>query len=866
MTMRSAVACALVLTVCAVPASSAEQPTWRAPDTVVSSTDKPITDVVAFVDPRGTQTLVWLQGFSVMTAERSASARGWSRPRRLEACNQPTDVAGQANAAGTVVVAWRCREEVPVPAAPPYQRFRIAAALHVANSGWEQAVTVGDYPIAEPRPQRSCLSETPEFDIGVDARGRATIVWVDDARRAWVAERSDSSWTVATPLPSLETPPANCGIDLEVDPAGQAAAVWGDGTLAERRIGEAWREMPPLPPATDHVGRVLARTASGALVGGWSERGGDPSTLFEARTSTRPTESSAWKPPVILGPGIATRLIRMRPGGVLATWVNVLRGNETLFSRTSNGASWQPSGRLSSGQASLDEPGWQIAPFGDGALAVSILVSGGAERGVNGRVAADYLPTVRSSWEPRLLISLPQEAPAVAVSLAVGSQGDAVAVWATRDDAPSSERPPIFGLSASRFSATAPGPRLETRSLLAGLELPTSVAQQALVRVTPAFRSYQSPVRVELQEERAGRFVTVQREVASAGRAFSVRFTQSGLRRFRLRYRSGGSERTTKPQVVRVTRQRERRVPVGGIPIDVHVQGPNLWIIAGERGKIRLELRDAESGALRRGISIDPTGSDLELVGVGSATWLRGKASVVLDPTSPKLLGQRIAGGGGSGFAVGWGSQGWTDRGTSIDATTGRSTGRSLPGFTDTLVAMGPDALWTARYTLADESGCVGTLVRRDPITGVEIGAGGEAPALGSSCVISREGPGGVATPGAFWLSAGNYLRRHLTSGGVQTIGTGSWDWYPPKYSDGRIWALRTESVGTDLLSRGAGLASFAAQTGQPGKVVPLSPDVVKAMSFQFGDLAVAKKFFWFAAPEEGALIRIPVPQNVKLR
>jgi hypothetical protein len=311
--------------------------------------------------------------------------------------------------------------------------------------------------------------------------------------------------------------------------------------------------------------------------------------------------------------------------------------------------------------------------------------------------------------------------------------------------------------------------------------------------------------------------------------------------------------RASPPVRVQVAVPAYPRVPAGLAPRDLAVAAGVLWSLSGEAdGGTRLRAFDARTGRLLRGpVRVLP---DSRLVPVGGRVWLvrdgaarvepldataaDGRRGALTLPAPPLAISSRgdvawmvSACVPADGCAV------WALR--RIDAATGAALTAPVP-VSGPFVALGPDALWTARPLPCPTPDCEAPpweAERRDRQTGQLVEAGGRIGELlaphGLPAGQLVAAPGGVVVLSSF----GGLVRRDV-GGAVSAMGQG---FAYVAADDRRVLALGAPA-GT--------LTSFDAVTGALVGTRPVGPDV--------SVFAVARAAIWAAATQEGTLIRLP--------
>jgi hypothetical protein len=838
---RALISVLILAALAAGTASAADAPRWRAPE-VVSSSDFAIAGLRAAADARGNALLIWagaLSGRTVLASERPAGGASWSAPQPIAEGCSATPLALAENARGDAVAAWGC-----VDLAPNAVAVRVQAARRPAGGAWEAAQTLST---VMPGPFAN-LEFTVRLDVGVAVNGDAALVWSQAGQGVQGADlpRSGSAWTppvALDPVPGLVA----SDVDLALRPDGSAAAAWQQGgvggrsvVVAERPSGGAWSAPATVSTGANAYYPALAVAGDGTVVAAWTDGDGGPHVVARARPP-----GGAWSPPAALGPGYAPRVDGTAGAGALVTWVGGAYPHQTLSGAVRRaGGEWRHAGDLPGGPAGLPRS-WDVAVRADGSAMVMGIT----------RAPAAYVAALGPDgrFTPPFVLSNPATVRAGWAAVAALPAGEAAAAWAGSVPEGALGRPRGGdALQASTLARGSTRPPLASASRLGRLSaFPARVPSRALLRLTPSFERYAGPVAVVVQRRFGATWRQVARGTADADVPLLVRLGTPGAADLRMAY----GPRTSSTVRVRVTMPGQPRVPAGLVPRDLAVGAGVLWSISGEAdGSTGLRGFDARDGRLLRGpVRISP---DSRLVPVGGRVWLTrdGRAQVeTLDvtaadgrrgsltlPASPLAISSR----GGVAWMV---SACLPADGCSlqalrrVDVATGAALTAPVP-VAGPFVALGPDALWTARPLPCPAPDCEAPpweAERRDPVSGQLVEAGGQ---IGELLAPHGSPPGQlVATPGGVVvLSCFGGLVRRDAGGAVSAMGQG----FGYVAADDR----RVLAVGGPA----GGLTSFDAVTGALVGTVPVGPNA------SVSTLAIAPAAIWAAAPREGTLIRLP--------
>ncbi|MDX6556501.1 MAG: hypothetical protein QOD86_2696 [Miltoncostaeaceae bacterium] len=832
----------LSLAAAAAPALSAEQPSprWRAPDVLAAGVFR--VDGLAGAGGASGDVVIWngdRAGATVFAAELRSGASAWSAPRALatncSASEAPPVVA--ANAAGDVVAAWVCSD---FGAGGP--TTRVQAARRVAGGAWEPTMTV-----------LANATEQPRLDVAVAADGEATLLWALPRDGVHVAVLpAGGTWGAPRTLDSVPGDPG-VDVDLALRPDGSGSAAWLRDApagraivLATRARSGAWSAPEIASTGTNAYYPAVAPAADGELVVAWTDGARGPRVVVRVRGA-----GGAWSAPEPMGKGYAPRLDAVPGGRVLLTWNGgeYLQQTVRIASRRP-GAAWKNVGTLPN-QIGTRPRTWGVATAADGGAWIATVDRAPAVRVARLDADSDVL-------DPSISLSNPSAVRPEQAAIAAGRGGEAVAAWSglVQRGALGLARGGA-AVQAAEFSRSSARPPLVTRPLIAPVNAGNvQVVERALLRLTPTFTRYAGPVPVVVQRLVAGRWRAVARAVARAETPMAVRLTGPGRARLRLAYRSGSRTLFAPVKGVTVTRPANPRIPAGAFPGDAVVAEKVLWTIGADvSGGSAVHAFDAGSGKALIPPFVVPAS---RLMSVGDRVWLTSLASpkaIPLDVTARGGRGPAITLPGAPISVVGRGKVAWMIFNCAptvacnglqlqrIDPDTGATIGAASTVHSG-LMALGPDALWTARPLPCEGEDCEEAIAfeveRRDRMTGEVAESGGS---LGVLSADDGQSEGGlVATAGAVWARDvfGRIVRRGL---------------------DGTLTTVDTSQRYGDLAADGSGVLALEREDGAVATIDAaghlLGRKAVGLKSLADSQMAVAPRAVWVTAPIEGTLIRV---------
>ena len=332
-----------------------------------------VTDAVADFDDSGALVVVWASGRHVLAARRPAG-RPWGTPVTLATTpsgsangTYPGYLALDVSARGRAVVAWQTIDD---DADTVYARTRVQAVVAGPRGDWGSVRTLSTRHAAF-RPQ-----------VGLDDRGRATVVWSEQTGRTGSRVMSASrpvggGWAATslsrrgtdTGLPSLAVAGSgrlavawsygSSGLDglqvrrwspargwqrpvrapavsqspawlaMGMDAAGTVTFVFTPRyrgvvrTVDERRDGD-WSTVRTLSPAGSFYGGLtVVVNSTGSAVAGWESVDGGDHPILGAYRPRSGTWSGATPLSARRGDGFGPRLGLTPAGGAVAVWAHL---------------------------------------------------------------------------------------------------------------------------------------------------------------------------------------------------------------------------------------------------------------------------------------------------------------------------------------------------------------------------------------------------------------------------------------------------------------------------------------------------------------------------------------------------------------
>ena len=352
-------------------------------------------------------------------------SRSWSEPVLLET-DDTRDVWGPQiamNDAGDAVVAWTQSAD---------DDSEIRAALYTPEAGWggaELAWSESDY------------LHLPQ--VAIDPDGLAMVIWDKDVEAPVQASTHEPAeaggeWEPAGPVSGSED---SRGIEpaLAMDADGTAVVVWSgaidlddtglDEPCSNRwMLGEDWGSAARLSP--DHAAHTpaVAMNASGSAIAVWTQEV-DPAVPWWGNVwASRSEADGDWSAPELLQSVVdeaayAPQVAIDAQGNALAVWAQqTVEGHDQVWAnRFTVGVGWGSAEMVDTGPLDAIRP--LVGIDGDGN---AIIIWGGHETTVVWEIWANRY-TAGSGWGAPERISRAQSS--IQHALAVGSAGDAVAVW-----------------------------------------------------------------------------------------------------------------------------------------------------------------------------------------------------------------------------------------------------------------------------------------------------------------------------------------------------------------------------------------------------------------------------------------------------
>lgn len=230
----------------------------------------------------GTAWAVWTQSADAsheVWANRYTRATGWESPVRIDGnvvlASFPA-IAVDPN--GDAVAVWTAVEETT---------FEVRAALYASGEGWA----------APERFEQEDAADAGAPDVGVDARGRAVVVW-SCGESIWSNSSLSGSW-----LGSVRIDPGNLSDvgrpDVAVYPDGRAVAVWSGMTSERLDVwhatyvpGDGWTTAALLETddSSSATAPRVAASEAGTAIAVW-KRTGTAGEVIEATALVRGTPS-----------------------------------------------------------------------------------------------------------------------------------------------------------------------------------------------------------------------------------------------------------------------------------------------------------------------------------------------------------------------------------------------------------------------------------------------------------------------------------------------------------------------------------------------------------------------------------------------
>jgi hypothetical protein len=360
-------------------AADASGQMWTTPS-VVSPPGSFVTEPQLAVDSRGDAVAAWnqqtgLRGDSLVVSVRAAGASVWSAPQQLYGLkDEGTTFDPQLAVAptGAAVLAWQQLST----SGPP----TIAAVCRGSAGGpWSDSKVVA----------RGYLTTSAE--LGIDARGTATLVFLDGTGRGQTVDVSsldacggDPRWSAPVVVGRTSSEVAEPGV--AVSPAGESVAVWSASRRQPRALGpgvggayrfDSWVEASVRLPGENRwrrpvrlgretqllydadftasaSGPQVAVDASGAAIAVWEHNPTRHRLVGEIATFS--PHALAWRPHAIATPGeaISPRVASSPSGWATLAWET---GSSSIATRSGpiSGCCWTATTNLAGSRSSYDD-------------------------------------------------------------------------------------------------------------------------------------------------------------------------------------------------------------------------------------------------------------------------------------------------------------------------------------------------------------------------------------------------------------------------------------------------------------------------------------------------------------------------------
>ncbi len=366
--------------------------------------------------------------YVVRASGESAPGGRWSRAVSLSPLREAT-LADQVaeNSRGQASVVWD--QEFESTQKHPAPEFIGSSFLGASGSAWSSPRRVSPF---------STVTAASRAGVGVDARGDAIAVWIEDEPTGFVVDAASARagserWSAPT---ALDGPAELDRLAIAVSPSGAAVATWvqfvsGSDFTGEHseviaavrstrgvwgsavRLGSEYEPGGEADPTNYPPGPRVAIDRAGAAIVVWQHQAGDrvlaEADVFDSRAmrwgaSTAIAKSDAIDPDVALdGAGDAT-----------VAWTTQRNGVATSSRRLTGGCSWTPAQTLLRAQVNISVP--HVAASPDGAAMIVW----------QGPVAAAVRSSPGSPWQRPATLSSASGGEAQG---ALDSKGDAVVTW-----------------------------------------------------------------------------------------------------------------------------------------------------------------------------------------------------------------------------------------------------------------------------------------------------------------------------------------------------------------------------------------------------------------------------------------------------
>jgi hypothetical protein len=307
-------------------------------------------------------------------------------------------------------------------------RYNIWSNRYTAGTGWGTAALI--------ETDNAGLATSPQ--IAIQANGTALAVWVqsDGTQRHVVANRytPGTGWGTAAPI---ETDNAGRASDPQVaiDANGNALAVWSKEALPHANImasrytaGTGWGAATLIE--TDNAGAAthprIAFDASGNALAVWLQSDGTHDNVW----ANRYTVGTGWGTAALVETGMVgdaagPQIAMDGSGNALAVWTKFDGTNlQTMSNRYSVGPGWGTATILDTGNGGTPQVAFDA---GGNALAVWVQ-SGGAHYNIK---SSRY--TAGTGWGPAAFLETDSAGDAGSPQIAFDASGNALAVWSKSD-------------------------------------------------------------------------------------------------------------------------------------------------------------------------------------------------------------------------------------------------------------------------------------------------------------------------------------------------------------------------------------------------------------------------------------------------
>lgn len=346
---------------------------------------------LAGFDGAGTLVVVWVAGRRVVTARQAADG-SWSQARRLATTpsgsangTYPGYLSLDVNRQGRAVAAW---ETVDDDADGVYARSRVQAVVSGPAGAWGPARTL------------STRHEAVRPEVGLDRRGRVTVVWSEripptGSRVMTASRRPGGHWSAARSLSSRRT---DAGLpSLAVGEAGRLAVAWPYGSTALDGIKvrrwsptggwERSSRAPGVPQAPAWL--ALGMDAAGTATLVWAPRYRGAVRTVDQYVDGRWSVVRRLARPGGFFDGLTVEV--NAAGDAVAGWQSVRDGEHpVLAAYRSREGSWSQAVRLSGARGDSFGPRLGLTRRGDAVAAWSQLRD--AATSDRGRIQARFLP------------------------------------------------------------------------------------------------------------------------------------------------------------------------------------------------------------------------------------------------------------------------------------------------------------------------------------------------------------------------------------------------------------------------------------------------------------------------------------------